>query len=73
MDDQRALRRMHVQRLKKNRQGYWGRQSEQEQMSPKLLGKVAQTPATCSCWMCGNDRKHFKHRTVQERRQMQDC
>ena len=29
------------------------------------------TPASCSCWMCGNPRKWFGERTVQERRAMQ--
>jgi hypothetical protein len=29
------------------------------------------TPAICSCWMCGNPRKWFGERTVQERRAMQ--
>lgn len=72
MENQRAIRRVHVKRLKKNRQGYWGRQWQEEKMSPKHLGMVVHTPAICSCWMCGNDRKHFKHRTLQELRQMQD-
>jgi len=30
------------------------------------------TPKHCSCWMCGNPRKWFGKRTVQERRAMQE-
>ena len=30
------------------------------------------TPKPCSCWMCGNPRKWFGERTVQERRAMQE-
>ena len=33
---------------------------------------VLQTPAVCSCWMCGNPRKWFKQPTIQERRMFQE-
>lgn len=50
-----------TERLKVKRSKYSGR------------GKtVLQTPAVCSCPMCGNQRKHFGERTVQERRAMQE-
>ena len=33
--------------------------------------KAYRTSTPCSCWMCGNPRKWFGERTVQERRAMQ--
>ncbi|CAH2801603.1 MAG: hypothetical protein CBARDMAM_4422 [uncultured Caballeronia sp.] len=30
------------------------------------------TPAPCSCWMCGNPRRYFRERTIQERRWLQE-
>jgi hypothetical protein len=64
----RAIRRAHKVRLKKARKNWWGH----DPLSEKLIGLAIDTPATCSCWMCGNPRKHFGERTIQERRQMQD-
>lgn len=29
---------------------------------------LIQTPCPCSCAMCGNSRRHFGERTIQERR-----
>ena len=34
--------------------------------------KAYKTPTPCSCWMCGNPRKWFGERTVQERSAMQE-
>ncbi len=31
------------------------------------LGKHVNSPASCSCWMCGNPRKHFDEKTRQEK------
>ena len=31
--------------------------------------KLAETRKPCSCWMCGNPRRHFKSKTMQEKRQ----
>ena len=72
----RALRRDHVQRLKNNRKNYWGYgraygQDGTSVMSPKQLSKVVQYPKNCSCPMCGNERKHFHKRTLQELKQLQ--
>ena len=36
--------------------------------SPRMVGKKAHTPAMCSCHMCGNPRKYWKEKTIQERR-----
>lgn len=65
MENQRAVRRAHLARIKRNRRHYWGRALTQKQ-----VGKAAQCAAVCSCWMCGNPRK-YGERTVQECRQMQ--
>lgn len=54
-DFRRALRRHHIQRLKKARAGYWGRDRT---LSPRQLGIVVGTPQACSCWMCGNPRRY---------------
>lgn len=64
-DMKRALRRHHVASLKHARGHYRGRDIWHE---PKLLGKVIDTPTPCSCWMCGNPRRHFQELTRQERR-----
>lgn len=34
--------------------------------SPKRIGMIATTPAPCSCDMCGNPRRHWKQKTIQE-------
>lgn len=69
-DQSRAERRSHVVRLKAARASYWG--DRDEGLEPRRLGAVVQHPCICSCWMCGNPRKWFGERTIQERRLMQD-
>lgn len=54
MDWSRAIRRHHIDRLKKNRASYWAGSPK----SPRALGKLAHTSTPCSCFMCGNRRKH---------------
>jgi len=39
-----------------------------EDASPRMIGIKAHTPALCSCWMCGNPRKYFNEKTIQEKR-----
>lgn len=68
-DHSRALRRHHAERLKKKRQFYF--YSWPDKLSPARLGKVVNTPAPCSCHLCGNPRKYFDERSVQEKRWMQ--
>jgi hypothetical protein len=65
----RALRRHHIARLKKNRRFYWGRDLMREHA--KLQRSVVNTPCLCSCWTCGNRRKHFGKKTIQELRNLQ--
>ncbi|EGR2692171.1 hypothetical protein D5E81_24530 [Vibrio parahaemolyticus] len=52
----RALRRHHLQRVKSNRKTYWGNSAN---ISSRRLGICVSTPCVCSCWMCGNQRKHY--------------
>lgn len=32
----------------------------------KRIGMLASTPTPCSCDMCGNPRRHWKQKTIQE-------
>ncbi|MBL5966442.1 hypothetical protein FCH31_06835 [Lelliottia amnigena] len=50
----RAERRHHERRLKAIRSHY----NNAGNRSPAHIGSVYQTPCTCSCWMCGNQRHH---------------
>lgn len=59
----RALRRHHYERLKNTRSHYWGHSVP---LSPSALGKVADTPCLCSCFMCGNPRKWHGEPSFQE-------
>lgn len=61
----RALRRHHTTRLKHARRHYWG---EVLRLDARRLGMAIATPAACSCTMCGNPRKYFGERSLQERR-----
>ena len=67
MEKGRAYRRAQIERLKENRKHYWGDSLN----TGRRHGMAVTTPAPCSCWMCGNDRKYRGERTIQERRQMQ--
>ncbi len=57
----RAERRHHVDRLKRKRKYHFGRE-----LSGKELSQVVDTPKPCSCYLCGNPRKYFEEKTVQE-------
>lgn len=50
----RAWRRHHLFRLKSQRNRYRSTIAK----TPKIVGKVYRTPCACSCFMCGNQRKH---------------
>ncbi len=80
----RAQRRHDRARLKKKRQYYWGYghisewigrtpdvAGEINYMSPATAGFVVNTPAPCSCYMCGNPRRNSwgeSPLTMQERK-----
>jgi len=72
-DLSRALRRHHYARLKNTRKSYWGHGRAPEwQWTPRTLGMVVCTPHNCSCMGCGNSRKWFGTRTMQEQRVYQE-
>jgi hypothetical protein len=37
-------------------------------LDESTIGQLAHTPHNCSCHMCGNPRKHWKNKTMQEKR-----
>lgn len=60
-----AIRRHHHARLKHKRAGHFGGNASE---SRRKLGMVVATATPCSCPMCGNPRKYWGERTMQERR-----
>ncbi len=52
----RALRRHHQARLKALRCRWL---SADERLSGRIVGKKLATPKACSCWICGNRRRHL--------------
>jgi hypothetical protein len=66
-DMKRAQRRHHVARLKRVCAGWLARDVRE---SPRHLGKRVTTPVPCSCWMCGNKRRH-EGLTIQELRDIE--
>lgn len=62
MEKGRAYRRAQIARLKAKRRGYHGGARDARE-----LGRWVGAAAVCSCWMCGNPRRHFGERTIQER------
>ncbi|WP_395007416.1 hypothetical protein [Undibacterium sp.] len=72
----RALRRHHMERLKaKWKRTQWKNQASVSFSSSiseeKQSGMFVKTRVLCSCWMCGNPRKHLGLRSIQELRAMQ--
>ena len=61
----RAVRRHHEQRIKRRVTRYHGGHAVNQ---VRAVGKLARTRRPCSCWMCGNPRRHLGEVTVQERR-----
>lgn len=65
----RAVRRHHYDRLKRKiikryRSDPW------RSLTPKSVGRaIAVHDADCSCAMCGNPRKYFNAKTMQEMKQ----
>ncbi len=70
----RAIRRHHIERLKKARKNHWGRLFDKllSDLTPRQLGMAVATPAPCSCWMCANQRHTLGELKIQERRFFQD-
>ena len=64
-----AFRRHQYNRLKAKRikQRYWGRGYEGfYDWCQSTLGIAVNTPKVCSCYMCGNPRKHWKQVSFKE-------
>lgn len=59
----RAWRRHHIFRLKSKRKTYRTTVAK----TPKVVGKIYQTPCSCSCYICGNERINHGE-NIQERR-----
>jgi hypothetical protein len=71
----RAQRRHDYRRLQKKRDRHWGYGKNgwrDSRMPHRMKGMVANTPALCSCPMCGNPRHNGwdtnEKRTIQERK-----
>lgn len=69
----RARRRADKARMKaRARRAYerlWRRPGDApDWYDPKSHEKLADHMAACSCWACGNPRKYFKERTLQEQK-----
>jgi hypothetical protein len=60
----RALKFHHRDRLKRNRRFYLGIDMLSES---KYLSMVVNTPAPCSCPMCGNNRR-YEGKSINEKR-----
>ena len=75
-EDMRSVRRHHKKRVKTNaiRNNKYGRTKEDYQ-DAKLLGRNTSCSKVCSCYMCGNQRRHAKGKnrlTIQERKILQN-
>lgn len=66
MEKGRAYRRAQAARLKAKRRRYYN-----AARGERDVGLLLHTATRCSCWMCGNPRRHAGERTVQERCQQQ--
>jgi len=66
----RSLRRHHVRRIKKKVARLNWVDSCVAETRPegrgRLIGRMASSRAACSCWMCGNPRRHHGERTRKE-------
>jgi hypothetical protein len=64
-------RHQHKRMLKKTLEfvkNIWGRNFSKETLD-EIVKTHAETRAMCSCWMCGNPRRHQKDKlTIQEKR-----
>lgn len=69
----RAQRRHHRDRLickrVKQRPSWFfdlAHYPDHERLNARQRGRLANTPTPCSCWMCGNPRRHLNQRTLAE-------
>lgn len=68
----RAERRHNHERMIDKVKKFWWIQADKywgsEERRQKHIRKMSETRKPCSCYMCGNPRKHWKDKTVQEHR-----
>lgn len=65
-----AKRRHHIERLKKKRKKYWGRNfGFMDPLTPKQLNMVARTPKWCGCFMCSSKKRKKLGKTFYVKRQ----
>ncbi len=67
----RALRRFHRVRLFKKRRNYWGWTGVL--VEEPVYKMIINTPTPCSCFMCGNPRKYWKEKSIQELKFEEKC
>lgn len=69
----RARRRHELSRIKRKRLDYYGGyvRSLPTPERNRHLGLFANTMPCCSCWMCGNPRRHFGELTLKERQALE--
>lgn len=63
----RAIRRHHSTRLKRKRSNYITVTGFGDNIDIRIR-KAVDTPTPCSCHMCGNPRKYFDEKTIQEKK-----
>ena len=61
----RAERRRRAERQKRRARQFHGGWAANDL---RVTGIYARTPKSCSCWCCGNPRKHFDLPSIQELR-----
>lgn len=70
----RAERRHHLRRMKtKAERIYWQSPLAKYFGDSSPMIKTANHLKSCSCYMCGNPRKWFKEKTIQELKSDLDC
>lgn len=73
----RAFRRHQTyrhmwRRLKEDRNEHYDDQDCPCLYDPRAMARFKEQPQVCSCYMCGNPRRWFGERTIQERRAFQE-
>ena len=66
----RAVRRHHRFSIREARKNYHGDRDwsfDPEQLEVRRSARI-NTPTPCSCFMCGNERRHWGTSTLQERK-----
>ena len=61
----RSIRRHHERRIKSRVRSYYRGYAAHD---PRHIGKIAHARQLCSCFMCGNPRRHWRQPTLQELR-----